>query len=391
MLSFKRIYFDSEPLVASGWPSLSAKVQVVLNLAQSLGVSTYMPHAVREELEAGWCANLQRNVKALRKAADVLNRGLRAVGSHFELGTVPTTDESVEAYRGRVDATIEKWKLQTVDFASMTATDFFRLALARKAPFHEDTDEGFKDSMILISVIEHLEHDPAPSVLVTKDRRFAKAEVPTLAKKAISLRLLPLEAVENELVAALETILQRAWEEDRQKAWAAITSAWPALSEFVCADLERLREALGLFSVVGKILSVTPTFLVEVTTPFPPTRAIGESVMVAAEIEADIEYIPSWYVEQPEAQAAPKGSLYELLSAPTPQREGWVLTVEASVPFLKDGYGQPTFVSLRAESRKAMWSSFRKLLLSADEDALQEDHLAKAYRESVARGRFEAE
>ncbi len=385
MLNFQRIYFDSEPFVANGWPSLSARMRRVLELARSLSVSVYLPHAVREELEARWGAELQRHIDALRNDANTIKRDLKVVGGSFELGAVPSHSQSLAIYRQTIDATVARWGLQLVDLTSRSATYVFRLALARKAPFHRETDAGFKDTIILLSVIEHLEHDPAPSVLVTRDDRFGEADVSFFTRETVALRVLPLEAVEHELEAALDAIQREAMEQDRQKAWKAITGAWSALSEFLRADPERLREALGIFSVVGQIVSVEPTILVEVKTPFPLERTVGEDVTVAADIEVDIEYVPTWYVEQPKEQATPYSPLFEARSAPIPHREAWALIVEASVPVVEDGYGQPKFISVREGSRKAFWSEFRRFMRGAAGIALDENQLAEAYRESVIR------
>lgn len=62
--SFDRIYLDSEPMIAAGWPRISTELLNVLRFANVLGIGVFLPEATREELEAHW----------LRQAVELLGK-----------------------------------------------------------------------------------------------------------------------------------------------------------------------------------------------------------------------------------------------------------------------------------------------------------------------------
>lgn len=54
VLPFRRLYFDTEPLRAGGWPRPSKQLSGVLGLANLMQVDLRLPEPVRMEREAQW-------------------------------------------------------------------------------------------------------------------------------------------------------------------------------------------------------------------------------------------------------------------------------------------------------------------------------------------------
>jgi hypothetical protein len=235
---------------------------------------------------------------------------------------------------------------------SRTLDDVFQLALARKAPFHAKTDAGFKDMVILLSVVEHLERGPAASVLVTQDDHFAQANMHDLAiAPDVPLRIVTLETVKSELEAAVKQTQSAEWAKDRKLAEDAIVSAWEDLSAFVAANLDRVQ---GCFlSHLRRIQSARPTVLVDVSTPFPPEHAVGQSVSIEGKLEVEVEW----------GEDATTPSLLRALIGD--EERVCVVTLKAMATYTEAGFAALHFIELEPTYDKGLLTGFAKSVPAA--------------------------
>lgn len=267
---------------------------------------------------------------------------LRGAGSNFTVAD-PDVERALESYRIKASAAIEDLGLRPVAMTSRSLDDVFQLALAKKAPFHPKTDAGFKDMVILLSVLDHLEHEPVASVLVTEDARFLETDIPELTTASnLPLRIVTVETVTSELEAALNQIRADAWQGDRSRAEDSIVSAWEDLSVFVAGNLDRIQDCF--FLRPGRVHSARPTVLVEVSTPFPPERTASQKVMIDGKLEVEVE----WALES----SLPR---LEAVFLSDPERV-CVVTFKATATYSDGGYVSPSFLELEPTYEKATYT-----------------------------------
>src|SRR5262245_44711110 len=144
MANFDRIYFDSNALIASNWPKLSASLENLLSLAQLLKVKVFLPKAVEDELEAHWTrvfdakySKADKSLRELRKhAAPSETRGLADLD-------IANKDAALAGYREKVTTLKTEWKIETLSLTLRSMDELFRMAIYDEPPFQEG-DIGFQ-------------------------------------------------------------------------------------------------------------------------------------------------------------------------------------------------------------------------------------------------------
>ena len=299
------IYFDTNPLKASGWPRVSVGLRRAIDLAHFIDIPLFVPEPVEIELEEAWVRDFRE------KTASIGSRH-RDLGKHtaniVEVGAVPDVPNEAagrEAYRRVAAATKGETGIESIPTTTRPIRYFVELAARRRRPFNEK-GHGFRDSVILSTILAHAPaHDIDHCALVTLDSDFEGPEVQADFEAAgVHLHIYSV----NQLVDALNEGLEAANREDVAREHAAARST----IEGNRADIERaigdrlivfdfdLRPPVFMGTVrrlerieVGKILSIQ--------TPFP-IPAGEERVAVSFEAEVKLHSLGESYNVKPPQQ-----------------------------------------------------------------------------------------
>jgi len=398
MTELRRVYFDSEPLKAAEWPSLSQKLVGVIRLASSLGVGCLLPEPVLMELEADWLRDLKGNLGEMGTAWQAVAKALRQVGEPLTSNAPVNLKQITEAYRARVAQVLSEQSLLVVPTTPRDLVEVFELALGRDPPFFgEKDDRGFQDAVILLSVIDHLQQSPESAVFVTADKRLKKSDLGRLVGETLlDLRFTTLEELREELTKHLEAKQQEAWQRDRELARQAIVTAWSELETFLTQNISLLPSDLGFFSTIEGIQAAHARLLRDVTTPFDPDRKEGTNVSISATVEVELEVVSTRTIalEPPRAlrvgeEAPPTDALGWFLEQWAAAKKkvvtptAFVFDVEAEAIFEGAGYSHLEFKKVELKRDEwAVWPLVR--------DHVGEGHslpaaLEEAFRDSQTR------
>jgi len=171
--SFDRIYFDTEPLVAAGWPHPSVLLENVASLAKGLNISVHVAEVAYSELEARCLRNYEAMLKdAAAKTSELRSRLKLLGGDPAQIPLVP--DVQVEM-KHRYLATVEALKqtFLVTPTPQLQTPDLLKMAIAYELAF-EEGDKGFRDTVIFLSAAEEVKNSPKPitALFVSRDKVF---------------------------------------------------------------------------------------------------------------------------------------------------------------------------------------------------------------------------
>jgi hypothetical protein len=162
------IYFDTQPLHSCHWPHVSSSIQSLVKAIRPHGIKLRIPIAVENELEN----HFTRDIQEYRSSVENVNKKLTRIG----IAAVPLPDGSdlLSKYRALVASAKERLQIESVNLPHRSIGEFFKDAILGAPPFRQTHDRGFKDAVILHSILEDLETSSARvGVLVTaNDRDF---------------------------------------------------------------------------------------------------------------------------------------------------------------------------------------------------------------------------
>jgi hypothetical protein len=289
----ERIYFDTSALEYGEWPGPNTLLADIFKSAgDDLGIGLFIPEAVEIEME-------NRFLKRLYTAArGILPEGvLEEIQSHYK-----RTHESLKKERG-INAE------SSVPMPTNTLADEFRGTVPLVAPF-EGRRGPFRDRIIYLSVVEHLQHHAAVSIIVSDDndfKEFASAEERRWREGlGVSLRILhqenhqSLSLLWQELLALQEGGANeelRKWRaEDRARAKAAVEEK---PEDELIAFIEGNLRVSPLFPFRIESASITSAKVANVTTTATPDTPGGAQVDLTAEVKIDISGVALERVSTP--------------------------------------------------------------------------------------------
>lgn len=315
-LDFGRIYLDTQPLTQSQWPRISTGLENVFKLAHLLGVEVCIPQPVLDERRAQWQHDLDKHVGQLKSVRGEIAQLCKDL---CEVPEPPGLDgKAVQAaYQKRVQELLEKYKIVIAPTTSRSTEVLYQLALARVPPF-ADKGTGFKDAVILFSVIEHLDRCPLEkaAILVTKDGDFDDKALEKVAS-GLSGRLRitrSLDEVTKALDAVLEMMMRATWELDREQARKALEAHSEAIAAFVAETVVFTERDISGFGRVLEIRALHTRMIRDVKTPLPWQRPKNEKVAFSCLVEAGLEvvqesfpFVPPRQVKVGQATEDPSG------------------------------------------------------------------------------------
>lgn len=295
---YNTIFFDSNELLANGWPDTSVKLSNLLYVGQGWGIVPVIPQAVMDETEAHWIRTIETKAAALSSAKKEFERLARPVICEVRIEHTEI-DQMRERYRVYRKQTIERFGIQTIPYPPQAAEFFFHRASRYVAPFEKEGEgKGFQDSVILQSVLEYLQADgQLKGILLTKDGGMKQARIQEFAPgfDLSRLRFSTLDdAWENLYLFNFNQTVAKPWSEERANALAAARAMQAQLKEFLSANLTEpmLRAGgFGYSATVVKLISIDSIDLSFVDTPIPglyehPDREVKIAISVSVQCTA---------------------------------------------------------------------------------------------------------
>jgi len=290
--SFDRIYFDTEPLVAAGWPHLSVVLENVALLAKALNISLHVPELVYRELEARCFSDYDTEFDAATKRITALRNRLKSLGG--QPLQVPQIPDLRTEMRKLYLATLEQRKqtFRPSPTPAMQTENLLEMAIAYELAF-EQGDKGFKDTMIFLSVVEEVKSSPnATAIFVSNDGVFGrkKDELEARAKAQGAMIALceTLDKVQDALKQWQTTQKQNQIESNRQGLETALNRHFAEIQSWLDQKVESFNwQVWPLFSM-GPLLVYRAEIqrLASVTPQYSAHRLSGERVKLTFDLEA---------------------------------------------------------------------------------------------------------
>jgi hypothetical protein len=161
----KRIYLDSEPLIAALWPRVSRELENLFIVASMNKVEVFVPKPVEAEMQARFARDLDDSIQQTKSSVAKLSKSTSRAGVTLAKALdLPSLDTVVINYEKSSDKAKTKWNVKSLPFTLRSPESLFQMAIERRGPF-EWEKKGFKDAVIVLSVIDHLLAEPSPSGL----------------------------------------------------------------------------------------------------------------------------------------------------------------------------------------------------------------------------------
>lgn len=254
-----RLYFDTEPMRAGGWPNANAPLTTCLELSRELGIELCVPTATlheRAEQRVREVLATVEDAKAKTKTAQKTLESFRLANGVAFQG--PEESEIKERYEAMSRAAMARFQIREVPCATRSFEEVFRTAVARGGTFEskESGVVGVQDWMILLSAVDDLQARPTDAAFVSADKVFLK--IPTIIPTDVSLQLIqglgPLEkALDGAIGEVYDAEFDRLLKEIDDGISRALDSNRDVIEEFIKTQIDT-SEVEKLFS--GKVLSV---------------------------------------------------------------------------------------------------------------------------------------
>jgi PIN domain len=230
------LVFDTAALLSENFPELSSSFRQLTEIAQSLDFNLYIPEIVLKELEERFMENTEN---AIHKMMNEHRKLKNIVQERFSL-SVPEIGDIRKAYQDDVQKLITRNKLIIIPMPSIKAEELIDRAVKRVPPFERE-DKGFRDAMIIESIIEHgTKERISHFVFVSFDKIFEDNAVSTYARsKGVELHIEKRIADVNENVfKLLDDVRQEAIKERERRGISFLTIKKAEINEFLKNNFE---------------------------------------------------------------------------------------------------------------------------------------------------------
>jgi hypothetical protein len=295
---YNAVYFDSNELLANGWPDPSVKLNNFLHIGRGWNLRAFIPAPVLEETEAHWWRKVGDKASGLASAKREFERFARPIMCDvtLEYASVEVMRKQYKVYR---EETIQRLAIGVIPYPHRTAEFFFQRATNYVMPFEKESEgKGFQDAVILQSVLEHLHSNgELRGAMITKDGGMRQSRIGEFFPEfdTSKLRFTTLVDAWDDLIRYhIDQKIIQPWGEERNNALAAVKNLDPVLKEFLATHLpESMLRAgeLGAPATVLKLISVDSVDVSYVDTPVPeldtnPDRTVQISISISAQCTA---------------------------------------------------------------------------------------------------------
>src|SRR5439155_4299706 len=232
------VYFDTNPLIAAGWPNASAQLLSVMQLIEKLSVQTCVTEIVQQELEEHRIRELGEQWNAAESAVKRLAKNTESFLNVQRLPPLPSK-EILRSELRKVAADLTA-RFRSVPTTQKPLSEFLTLAINRGATFKEG-GHGFQDAVILCSVLDHMKSTGQSSAcLVSKDAAFQSVGAQEMIRTAsVALKIVgDFNDLEKLLQRSLTSFVLELLADEQKILRNAIEGHFGELQSFVKANLE---------------------------------------------------------------------------------------------------------------------------------------------------------
>ncbi len=296
-VEFERIYFDTQPLMQSQWPMISTSLDNVLGLSGVFGVSLCIPQPVLDERKAQWFRDLAGKETALNGAYRSIQQYCKNL-CPFEKPSAIDLVALENAYKREEANVLHNFDISTPPTTTRPVDEFYQHALNKKPPFKEK-GTGFKDAVILSTILDHLAAYPTDktAIIVTKDQDF---QAKTLKENSKDIRsrleiFRSLDEVTSKYKAAFEIDKLQTWEKDQKQAKAALEEIKDEITRFIIDTVPfNEYDAPGLGRIT-EITGIRVQAIRDIKTPYPSDSSKNKPVNFSCLTEIGLQTIWEWY------------------------------------------------------------------------------------------------
>jgi hypothetical protein len=342
------IYLESSILVTAGWPRPSTELTNLMHMARMHGVGVIMPLAVEMELEERWIRETEQTGKEIAGRVGNFNRQTRNCLPSINV-ELPGTAELRRQYRERIQTIKEGFLITVIPLSSRSLEVLYEMATKLIPPF-EAKGVGFKDAVILFSVLDHLEANPEhQGALIAGDQMFDKA---LGFFPPVNGRIQVYKEIKEVYGILLERMTRRyfeAWQEDRREIKSILERRITELQQFIESNLEFYTSQLP--GLVQSVKSIEISDIKEDTVQAPiPRPKNGEEVQLSFEVGVKLHAVVTKFPsigQRPLRVGEVVQVGAEILSGPREEEEtlDQTVKVEASASY-NNGYKDIRFVSV---------------------------------------------
>ena len=295
------VYFDTNPLIAAGWPNASAQLLSVMQLIERLEIQMCLPETVQQELEEHQIRELGEHWSRINSQIEKLTGKTESFLPVQQLPPLPSRENLRAGLRKLASGLTGRFV--SVPVTKRPLSEFLNLAITRRATFKEG-GQGFQDAVILCTVLDHMtasgQHN---ACLVSRDAAFQSDGTQELAKATgVTLKVL---GDLNDLAKLLErnlTSLAMAQLAREQKIWqAALEGRFGELQAFLTDKLEIDPSEIEVFGTVKRLLAVKVLTIEKAHTPLDAIDAAMRWLSVFAEVKVILTLeVDKYYSGEPD-------------------------------------------------------------------------------------------
>lgn len=215
------IVFETSILVSENFPDISIDLKQFFETANILKLDLYIPKIVLRELEQLYIENVFKQINQINKSY----KELKPYAQEQIFIKLPDVDYLISVYEKNVMGLLEKYNIKVIEIPSLITNDLIEKAIKYIPPFKKD-DKGFKDALILESILLHASNNRLNSIiLVSGDKIFNSGEIKEYAEKSnINLIIMEsLEQVKDYIYQFIDKALREMREQEEKKAISALT------------------------------------------------------------------------------------------------------------------------------------------------------------------------
>jgi hypothetical protein len=176
------LYFDTNVLLANRWPDPALVLHNVLTFARWWDIDRCVPAPVLDEAELHWLRKFQDAADAFGSARNSFVKAAAPLTAEVRMDHTPVA-ELHGLFRAAAEKAIANLGISRIDYTTTPLQQMFSFAARYVRPFAAKGEgKGFKDVVILLSIIEHLQLHPGKhGVLITNDGDFRNVDYAALA------------------------------------------------------------------------------------------------------------------------------------------------------------------------------------------------------------------
>ena len=247
------VYFDSNILIAAGWPFPSAQFLQLVRKAREADLDVCLPELVLREITEHWLRDITTRRQRLADQIKAYNREALGLSTVTEPSLLPAADELRSALTKLTKEILDQFRL--VPTADRPASYYSELALKRHGAFAEK-GKGFHDTIILCGLLEDMaERKYSRAILVSTDNGFRADGVRHLTDRAkVQFTVIDsLNALEKLLSEELSAKITRIIQEGKRRVIEMVKRCEPQLIDFLSKVVDYTRGPLDpLFGTVSR-------------------------------------------------------------------------------------------------------------------------------------------